>query len=670
MTDPELARRAEQAGIAPVYQNASQQVVEVSDETLTAILAALDAAASRAAGQVTSQAPGRTAAGTAKAPETGPASAPGGPQPEPGPAPAAEAGRPGPDGPGPAPRFPEPGWGFTVQLYSVRSRSSWGHGDLRDLADLAAWSGEALGADFVLVNPLHAVEPAPPLSNSPYLPMSRRYVSPLYLRIEDVPEYAQLPAAQRARIEALAAPLRAVSATDGLIDRDAVWAAKAASLLIIHDAGRSPQRQAACAAYAEREGAELAGWSHWCALAERHGPDWREWPAELADPARAAAVVGADPGLAGRAEFHGWLQWLADEQLARAQQAATDAGMRLGVITDLAVGAHPGGADAWAHQDLLAGGVSVGAPPDPFNQLGQDWAQAPWHPQRLAAADYEPLAGLFEAVLRHSGGLRVDHVMGLMRLWWIPRGMGPGRGAYVRYDHRASVAALAAAAARAGAVAIGEDLGTVEPWIRDYLAGAGILGTDLLWFSYEPDGQTPLAPGHWRRGAMATVGSHDLPPVAGFLTGEQVSVRARLGLLAQPEDAERAAAGQTIARWHQALVAEGLLPGDQVPDGPVPGVAEFTVALYGYLGRTPAVLLGVSLADAVGDTRAQNIPGTFDEYPNWRVPLCGPDGRPVLLADLPDVPLLQAVAGTVRLSRPRRPAAGTAAPARCRPAPR
>ncbi len=653
MTDPGLARRAEQAGIAPVYENASQQVVEVSDETLTAILAALDATAGRAADRVSGPAPEA---------ETG-----------------GEAGRAGPGASGPAPRFPEPGWGFTVQLYSVRSRSSWGHGDLRDLADLAAWSGEALGADFVLVNPLHAVEPSPPLSNSPYLPMSRRYVSPLYLRIEDVPEYAQLSAAQRARIEALAAPLRAASATDGLIDRDAVWAAKAASLLIIHDAGRSPQRQAAYAAYAEREGAELAGWSHWCALAERHGPDWREWPAELADPARAAAVVGADPGLAGRAGFHAWVQWLADEQLARAQQAAADAGMRLGVITDLAIGAHPGGADAWAHQDLLVGGVSVGAPPDPFNQLGQDWAQPPWHPQRLAAAGYQPLADLFDAVLRHSGGLRVDHVMGLMRLWWIPQGTGPGRGAYVRYDHRASVAALAAAAARAGAVAIGEDLGTVEPWIRDYLAGAGILGTDLLWFSYEPDGQTPLAPGHWRRGAMATVGSHDLPPVAGFLTGEQVSVRARLGLLTQPEEAERAAAEQTVARWHQALVAEGLLPGDeasgdlapgdQAPEGTAPGAAEFTVALYGYLARTPAVLLGVSLADAVGDTRAQNIPGTFDEYPNWRVPLCGADGLPVLLSDLPDVPLLQAVAGAVRLSLPRRPAAGTAAPARCRPAP-
>jgi 4-alpha-glucanotransferase len=307
---------------------------------------------------------------------------------------------------------------------------------------------------------------------------------------------------------------------------------------------------------------------------------------------------------------------------------------------------------------LLVTGMSVGAPPDSFNQLGQDWAQPPWHPRRLAATGYRPLAELFGAAYRHSGGLRVDHVMGLARLWWVPVGMPPDRGAYVRYDHRAAVAALAGQAASAGALAIGEDLGTVDRWISRYLADSGILGTTLLWFAAEPDG-SPLRPQHWRRGCMATVGSHDLPPVAGFVTGDQVTVRARLGLLKEPEDAERKTAGLMVAQWHDALVREGLLP-----PGPLPPVAEFTVALYAYLARTAAVLVGVSLADAVGDVRAQNIPGTSDEYPNWQIPLCDADGRAVLVEGLPRLDEVRAVARAAAggVSRPGRRAGDSAAP--------
>ncbi len=615
MADLTLIRRAEAAGIAPSYLDWREQRVEVSGETLAAILDALDSV------------PGASAdAGGSR--------------------PCGVAGRPGAEDPRTArPRVPgDRSWGFTVQLYSLRSRRSWGHGDLRDLADLAAWSARELGAGFVLINPLHAAEPLPPVSPSPYLPMTRRYVSPLYLRIEGIAEYQRLDARQRERIDALAAPLRGRNATADLIDRDAVWAAKREALEIIRRVPMSDRRHEEYQRFRRREGRDLEDWATWCALAERYGPDWRSWPGPARDPRRAAGVIapggsGPEPGGPSPGpEFHAWLQWLADEQWAAAQWAAQAAGMDIGIIGDLAVGAHPGGNDGWAHQDLLVRGLSVGAPPDEFNQRGQDWSQPPWHPRRLAAAGYRPLADLFAAALRHGGGLRVDHVMGLMRLWCVPEGMPPDRGAYIRYDHRAAVAALAGQAARAGALAIGEDLGTVDPWISRYLADSGIMGTSMLWFAREPDG-APLAPPHWRRNCMATVGTHDVPPAAAFRTGEQVTIRARLGLLKLPEDSERESARLMLSRWRDALAREGLIPA-----GPLPGPDEFTVALYGYLARTPAALVGVSLADAVGDRRPQNIPGTSDEYPNWRIPLCNAEGRALLLEDLSDLPLVRAVA--------------------------
>ncbi|HEY1616492.1 MAG TPA: 4-alpha-glucanotransferase [Streptosporangiaceae bacterium] len=629
--DGELVRRAEAAGISVSYENWRHERVEVSAETIEALLAALDASASALDASASgASASGASASGAAPATPAGGAAAPGS-QPDP-------AGGDGVRAPAPDRRA----WGFTVQLYSVRSRDSWGHGDLHDLAELARWSGRELGAGFILVNPLHAAEPLPPVSPSPYLPMTRRYVSPLYLRVEDIPEYAALPAAERQEIEPLAAPLRALATSPELIDRDAVWTAKRAALERLFELPRSPERQSSFAAYRRSEGAELRYWTSWCALAERHGADWRRWPAPLRD--REIGVAEAATGHGGAVEFHAWLQWLVDTQLAAAQRAALAAGMAHGVIHDLAVGVHPGGADAWAHQDLLVTGVSVGAPPDSFNQLGQDWAQPPWHPRRLAQARYRPLAELFGAAFRHAGGLRVDHVMGLTRLWWVPEGMTADRGAYVGYDHRAAVAALAGQAARSGGLAIGEDLGTVPGWLRGYLAGHDILGTVMLWFAQEPDG-SPLRAEHWRRDCMATVGTHDVPTAAGFCTGAQVTERERLGLLTEPPDIERARAADLVAGWRDLLGATGLLTLGE-PASP----AELTVGLYGFLARTPAALIGVSLADAVGDSRSQNIPGTSTEYPNWRVPLCDQSGHPVLIEDLPSNPLVTAV---TRAATPR-----------------
>jgi 4-alpha-glucanotransferase len=610
-----LRQRAAAHGIDVTYWDWNGREATVSDETLAAILAAM---------------------GDAPAPGSSPQQEPHAVAPVPG----------------------RRSWGFTVQLYSLRSRDSWGHGDLRDLADLARWSARDLGADFVLINPLHAAEPLAPVSPSPYLPMSRRFISPLYLRIEDIAEFAALSGAERARLAGLAGPLQAASTGSGLIDRDAVWAAKRAALEAIHQVPLAPARQQALDEFKRRQGLALRDWATWCAIAERHGPDYRDWPSPLRVPDSAeVAVLRAD--LARPAEFHAWVQWLVTEQVAAAQQAARDAGMAIGIVHDLAVGSHPGGADAWAGQGSLVRGISVGAPPDAFNQRGQDWTLPPWHPGHLAAQCYRPLGDLIGGVLGpagapHAGGIRVDHVMGMSRLWWIPAGMPASQGAYVHYDANATLGTLAARTSRAGAIAVGEDLGTVEPWLREALSGRGVLGTSMLWFERGWSNE-PLAPQWWRRNSLVTVSTHDMPPAAAFLTGEQVTERAMLGLLTRPVEQERAEADQLVAGWLGALAEQGLLRGGEGGASPLghtapgqrPGSDEFTAALYGYLARTPALLIGVSLAEAVGMRRSQNMPGTTVEYPNWKVPLCGPSGSAVMLEDLRDNPALRAVVAAV-----------------------
>ncbi|MFC4911345.1 4-alpha-glucanotransferase [Actinomadura gamaensis] len=528
-------------------------------------------------------------------------------------------------------------WGLTAQLYSVRSRASWGMGDLRDLADLAVW-GAARGAGFVLVNPMHASEPVPPVGPSPYSPMSRRFASPLYLRVEDVPEYAILPPDDRDRVDRLSAPLRARNETLDVIDRDAVHIAKIQALEILHRAFRENADSAPYEEFRRREGAPLTAFATWCALCEEQGADWREWPADLRD-AEGTAVGRAARRLAGRVDFHAWLQWQLDRQLGAAQTAARGAGMPIGIVHDLAVGVHRASADAWMYRTLFAPGMSVGAPPDEFNQLGQDWGQPPWHPGRLAEAAYLPFRGMVSAALRHGGGLRLDHAMQVSRLWWVPDGASPAEGAYVSSDRDAMLSALTWEAARTGGVIVGEDLGTVEPGLREDLAARGVYGTSLLWFERDGEGR-PKRPGEWRELSLATVGTHDMPPITGMLHGDHLALRDRLGLLTRPLAQEAAEHRRDLAEWLGLLAAEGLLdtPPETVlaalDDGSTAHDAEVVHALHAFLRRTPARLVGIALTDVVGERRTQNQPGTTDEYPNWRVPLADASGRPVLLDDL------------------------------------
>jgi 4-alpha-glucanotransferase len=534
-------------------------------------------------------------------------------------------------------------WGLATQLYSVRSRQSWGVGDLTDLTDLAVWSASAHGAGYVLVNPLHAAAPTKPMEPSPYLPTSRRFVNPLYLRVEAIPEFAYLR--KRRRVWRLRDDVQRHADSLDAIDRDTAWAAKRAALELVYRIPRTAGRELAYAAFCAREGAALDDFAAWCALAEKYGNDWHQWPESLQHPgADGVAEFVADQSEA--VDFHRWLQWQLDVQLTAAQSQAVAAGMSLGIMHDLAVGVHPNGADSWALQDVLALGVNAGAPPDEFNQLGQDWSQPPWRPDRLEEQEYEPFRAMIRTVLRHAGGVRIDHIIGLFRLWWIPQGEAPTQGTYIRYDHEAMIGIVALEAQRAAAVVVGEDLGTVEPWVRDYLRARGVLGTSILWFELDRDGDGgPLPAERWREYCLSSVTTHDLPPTAGYLAGEHVRLRESLGLLTRPVEEELAAAQTERAAWIAELRRVGLLSqqGD-VENNP----AQTVLALHQYLGRTPSRLLGVSLTDAVGDRRTQNQPGTTDEYPNWRIPLSGPDGQPVMLEDVFTDPRAIALAEAVR----------------------
>jgi 4-alpha-glucanotransferase len=515
-------------------------------------------------------------------------------------------------------------WGLMVQLYAMRSDEAWGVGDLSDLATLGRWTAEQ-GGGLLLVNPLHAVAPNPPLQPSPYYPASRRWTNPLYLRIEATAAYLDAPTQLRAQVDAMR-----VRSDGELIDRDASWSAKAAALELLwtheRDRGTVPEHLA----HDPREPA-LRDWATWCALAEQHGNDWRTWPADLRRP-DTPAVRQAAVDLAERIRFHTWLQMLCSSQLADAQQSALDAGMPIGVVHDLAVGTDPAGADAWALQDALALGARIGAPPDTFNQQGQDWGMPPWHPRRLADLGYAPLRDMLRAVLAHAGGVRIDHVLGLFRMWWVPADGTARDGTYVSYDADALLGVVTLEAHRARAVVIGEDLGTVTRQVRRELSSRGVLGTSVLWFERESptDGRRGRLrpPAQWREAATASVTTHDLPTALGWLRGKHVDVRADLGLLDDPA-AERESWLADRAEMVAALVAEGLLdPAARENE------EEVVRALHRALAQTPCRVVLAAPGDAVGDLRQPNLPGTTDEYPNWRLPVADADGQPMSLGQL------------------------------------
>ena len=494
-----------------------------------------------------------------------------------------------------------PTWGWAVQLYAARSEASWGIGDLADLAELGRWSGRELGAGLLLVNPLHAAVPVVPQDASPYYPSSRRYRNPLYLRVEDVRGAGDLGE----ELEELARAGRALDG-DRRIDRDAVFDLKMRALTRLWErfAG-DPEFDR----WRSGEGPPLEAYATFCALSEQHGRPWQSWPEGVRHPdGPDVAAFGARHRW--RVDFHCWLQWLLDVQLARASAEVP-------VVHDLAVGFDPGGADAWEWQDVLAAGMSVGAPPDEFNTRGQDWGLPPFDPWRLRAASYRPFVETVRSAFRHAGGLRLDHVMGLFRLFWVPHGARPAEGTYVRYPASDLLDIVALESHRAGAYVVGEDLGTVEEEVRAELAGRQVLSYRLLWFE-EAD------PADWPERALAAVTTHDLPTVAGLWSGRDL--QHQRGADMAPNEEGEAALRERLRRLCDVAP-------DATPD-------EAVRRAYGALARAPSLLLAAGLDDALAVEERPNMPGTSDEWPNWSIALPQPleriraDPRPAEIARL------------------------------------
>jgi 4-alpha-glucanotransferase len=523
------------------------------------------------------------------------------------------------------PALPEPrrAWGWMLQLYALHSEESWGIGDLGDLRTFTTWTGGEHGAGAVLLNPLHAITPVPPVQPSPYTPSSRRFGTPLALRITDLDAYARADAATRAEVDAL----RPETVGDR-IAHDRVWAAKrAAAELLWRADGRPEPRDAP---------EQLWEFARYCALAERFGGRWSLWPEELRHPG-APGVASMCAELAPRVAFHAWLQHQVQLQLTAVRDAARAVGVQ--VVHDLAVGCDPEGADGWALQDVLAMGVRVGAPPDAFSQQGQDWGLPPWRPDRLDATGYAAYRDLLRALVRQADGLRIDHVAGLFRLWWVPPGETADRGTYVYYDAEVMMAVLTLEAHRAGALVIGEDLGTVEPEVTEALVERRMLGSSVLWFARDRDapGEPMLPPDEWPAESVATVSTHDLPTATGFLRGEHVRIRAELGLL-DDVAAEEAKAAKERTELLDLLRGEDLIGADPDED-------ELVVAIHALLARSRSRLVLVSPYDVVGEVRQPNLPGTVDQYPNWRLPL------PVSLEDLQADPRVRVVVEQLRQTR-------------------
>lgn len=538
-------------------------------------------------------------------------------------------------------------WGWMAQMYSIRSAESWGVGDYGDLKLLLSDAATKSHADFMLINPIHATAPVPPLEPSPYLPESRRFLNVTYIRPQDIAEYAELNEADQAEVARLHAEASPANDSIEPLDINSAWWHKRQALQLVYNVPRSVERQAAFDAFKEASGPDLRAFAAWSVAFQVWGAPWEgTW---FKDTNRdSPEVVELMREHADMVDFECWLQWIADEQVTAAQNAARDSGMALGLMQDMAVGVHSLGADVWWNPERFAvGSVTVGCPPDFYNQQGQDWGQPPFNPNYLAKTGYGVYREMVHNMFSHAGAVRIDHVLGLFRLWWIPQGEGARGGAYVTYDYEAMIAILTIEASRVNGLVVGEDLGTVPDYVRTVLGEHGLLGCMVEWFARvddSPNAGDPYAdPSTYRKYALASVTTHDLPPTAGYLQFEHVKLREQLHLLSGPVEEFQASATAERDAMMDRLVESGLITPEVAGD--VEGhIQEIVEAMHKMLLKSPSVLLQAALVDGVGETRTQNQPGTSSEYSNWRVPLAGPDLKVVHTDEVFDLPRVQSLA--------------------------
>ena len=543
-------------------------------------------------------------------------------------------------------------WGVTAQMYALRSERSWGIGDFSDLLQCVRTCA-AQGAAFVGVSPLHALRVDRPEAASPYSPGSRLALNVLHIDVTAVPEFMHCKRTQALVADPdFAARLDAARASD-VVDYAAVAALKDAALSQLWQTFQSTawstgatRGRAFDAFRSSRSDLELhARFEAIQAHVQAADPDawgWPAWPQDLKDP-HGTAVAAFARQHADAVSLRIWLQWLAHEQLERASACAKEL-MPVGLYCDLAVGAADGGTDTWAEPGLYARGMNVGAPPDPLSSQGQDWGLPPVNPIALAAAGFQPFRRLLSAVMQPAGALRMDHVMGLMRLFWT----SADGGTYVRYPLEGMLAVLAIESHRHRCMVIGEDLGNVEPRMREAMAEHALLSYKPLIFE-RLDGGAFKPPAQWPAQALAVVSTHDLPTLVGFWAADDVAVQQALGWLdADAHVAALMARAQDRTHLLAALNAEGLLP-DSVPLDPhaTPAMTpELAAAIHGLLARTPCQLVGLQLEDLTGQREQPNVPGTTDErHPNWRRRM------PVPLHELAAHPFFAAITATVRAER-------------------
>lgn len=517
-------------------------------------------------------------------------------------------------------------WGLSIQLYTLRSQRNWGIGDFTDLKDLIRLAAP-IGCHIIGLNPLHALRPADPMHISPYSPSNRDFLNVLYIAATDVPEYAHCAVAQQfvADHQEQLKSLRASS----VVLYPAVANAKFIVLRALYETfcslhlASNTARAQEFRHFVEQSGAALrlhalydALDQHFCAQPGRSW-GWHSWPEEFHDPHGAVVqqfVVSHAPQL----EYFMYLQWLARSQLQEAQQLACDLGMALGLYGDVAVGVDPNGSEVWSNRRLYVDGMAVGAPPDPLALKGQDWGIPPQHPRQLTAQAYQPFARMLRANMQAAGALRIDHVMTLCRLWWVPRGFDATNGVYVHYPLDDLMKLVALESVRNRCLVIGEDLGTVPDAMRHAMSRFGLYHYKVLFFEKTHDGQF-IAPHDYVQRALAVVTTHDLPPFKSWWNGDDIDLRHRLKQYPDDETYQRVQNEREQDRrlLMQALASAALWHWQ--PHEPLPPYSLALVrAAYLYVGLSPTALLVVQPEDLLGMTDPVNVPGTSTEHANWQ----------------------------------------------------